>query len=53
VVDVVDVADVDCVVVVAVVVLVCFEAPQPVTAPQSAMRMSARLLMSLQFGRVG
>ena len=40
-------------VVVGRVVLASFEPPQPATAPESAMMISARLLTSLQFGRVG
>jgi hypothetical protein len=35
------------------VVLASFEPPHPATTPQSAAMISARLLTSLQFGRVG
>jgi hypothetical protein len=50
---VVDRVDVDGIVVEDDVVLAPFELPQAARAAQSAMRISTRLLTSLQFGRVG
>ena len=51
--EVVVAAVVDGEVVVGRVELASFEPPHPAAAPQSAMMISARLLTSLQFGRVG